>query len=99
MLRVPRSCTKLARSSARHLHCAQHARTIHSRTDNNRPTGSDRPTMSMSGQSMQSDNGGDGQVRAPPIIVHTESSPTDTGAPLKTIWDLQDENCILSKKL
>ena len=61
------------------------------------PTGSDRPPMSMSDQSMQSDNDGDGEVRAPPKTVHTESSPTDTGAPSKTVWDLQDENCILSK--
>ena len=40
---------------------------------------------------------GDGDARAPPITVHTESSPADTGVPSKTIWDLQDENCILSK--
>ena len=53
--------------------------------------------MAMSVQSTQSDDCGDGEVRAPPIAVHTESSPADTGAPSKTIWDLQDENCILSK--
>ena len=61
------------------------------------PTGSDRPPMSISDQSMQSNNGGDGEVHAPPITVHTENSPTDTGAPSETVWDLQDENCILSK--
>ena len=41
---------------------------------------------------MQSDDCGDGDARAPPITVHTESSPGDTGAPSKTIWDLKDEN-------
>ena len=56
------------------------------------PTGSDRPPMSISDQSMQSNNGGDGEVRSPPITIHTENSSTDTGAPSKT-----DENCILSK--
>ena len=61
------------------------------------PTGSDRPPMSMSDQSMQSDIDGDDEVRAPPKTVHTESSPTDTVAPSKTVRDLQDENCILSK--
>ena len=61
------------------------------------PTGSDRPPMSISDQSMHSNNGGDGEVRAPPITVHTENSPTDTGAPSETVWDLQDEKRILSK--
>ena len=61
------------------------------------PTGSDSPPMAMSDQGTQSDNCGDGDARAPPITVHTEMSPADTGAPPKTIWDLQDENCILSK--
>ena len=60
-------------------------------------TGSDRPPLSISDQSMQSNNGGDGETRAPPITVHTENSSTDTGAPSKTVWNLQDENCILSK--
>ena len=36
-------------------------------------------------------------MRAPPITVYTESSTADTGVQSKTIWDLQDENCILSK--
>ena len=34
-------------------------------------------------------------MRARSITVHTESSPGDTGAPSKTIWE--DEKCILSK--
>ena len=62
------------------------------------PTGSDSPPMAMSAQSTQSDDCGDGDTRAPPITVHTENSSADTGAPSKTIWDLQDETCILSKK-
>ena len=61
------------------------------------PTGFDSPLMAMSEQSTQSDDCGDGDARAPPITVHTESSPGDTGVPSKTIWDLQDENCILLK--
>ena len=61
------------------------------------PTGSDSPPMAMSDQSTQSDDCGDGDTRAPPITVHTENSPADTGAPSKTTWDLQDKNCILSK--
>ena len=61
------------------------------------PTGSDSPPMAMSDQITQSDDCCDGDARVPPITVHTESSPADTGAPSKTIWDLQDENCILSK--
>ena len=36
-------------------------------------------------------------VRAPPIAVHTESSHDDTGAPSITIWNLEDDKCILSK--
>ena len=60
-------------------------------------TGSDRPPLSISDQSMQSNNGGDGEARAPPITVHTENSSTNTGAPLKMVWNLQDDNCILSK--
>ena len=61
------------------------------------PTGSERPPMSISDQSTQSDNHGDGEMRAPPISVHTGSSTADTGAQSKTIWNLEDENCILSK--
>ena len=61
------------------------------------PAESDSPPMAMTDQSTQSDDCGDGDVRAPPITVHTENSPADTGAPSKTIWDLQDENCRLSK--
>ena len=61
------------------------------------PPGSDRPAMSISDQSTQSDNRGDIEVRAPPITVHTENSSTNTGAPSKAVWDLQDEICILSK--
>ena len=61
------------------------------------PTGSDSPPMAMSDQSTRSDDCGDGDARAPPMTVHTENSPADTSAPSKTIWDLQDENCILSK--
>ena len=37
-LRAPRSHAKLARCGEWHFHCTQHARTIHSRTDNSRPT-------------------------------------------------------------
>ena len=48
------------------------------------PTGSDSPPMAMSDQSTQSDDCGDGDARAPPITVHTESYPADTGAPSKT---------------
>ena len=36
-------------------------------------------------------------MRAPPISVHTESSTTNTGAQSKTVWNLEDANCILSK--
>ena len=53
--------------------------------------------MSISDQSTQSDNQGDGEMCAPPITVHTESSTADTGAQSKTIWNLEDANCILSK--
>ena len=53
--------------------------------------------MAMSDRSTQSVDCGDGDARAPPISVHTENYPADTGAPSRTIWDLQDENCILSK--
>ena len=61
------------------------------------PTGSDSPLMAMSDQSTQSEDCGDSDACAPPITVHTENSPADTGTPSKTILDLQDENCILSK--
>ena len=61
------------------------------------PTGSDIPEITISDQDTQSDNGGDGEVRAPQTTVHTDSSTTDTGAQSKTIWKLQDDNCILSK--
>ena len=36
-------------------------------------------------------------MRAPPISVHTENSTANTGAQSKTIWNLEDANCILSK--
>ena len=61
------------------------------------PTGADSAPMAMSDQSTQSDDSGEGDARASPMTVHTDSSPADTGAQSKTIWDLQDENCILSK--
>ena len=60
-------------------------------------TGSDSPLMVMSDRSMQSDDCDDDDARAPSITDHTENSPTDTGAPSRTSWDLQNENCILSK--
>ena len=47
--------------------------------------------MSISDQSTQNDNQDEGQMRAPPISVHTESSTTNT------VWNLDDANCILSK--
>ena len=61
------------------------------------PTGSDNPPLARSDQGTQSDDCGDGDALAPPITVHTENSPADTDKPSKTIWDLQDESCILSK--
>ena len=60
-------------------------------------TGSDNPPMVMSDRSMQSDDCDDGDARASPITDHTENSPADTGAPSRTSWNLQYENCILSK--
>ena len=47
------------------------------------PAGSDSPPMAMSDQSTQSDDCGDGDARAPPITVHTENSPADTGRAMK----------------
>ena len=61
------------------------------------PTRSDNPQMAMSEQSMQSENFADNDVRTPPITVHTESSHDDTGVPSITIWNLEDDKCILSK--
>ena len=61
------------------------------------PTKSDNSQMAMSEQSTQSENFGDNDVCAPPITVHTESSHDDTGAPSITIWNLEDDKCILSK--
>ena len=46
---------------------------------------------------MHSDDCDDGDARTSPITDHTENSPADTGTPSRTSWDLQDENCILSK--
>ena len=53
--------------------------------------------MAMSEPSTRNENFGDDDVRAPPITVHTESSHDDTGVPSITIWNLQDDKCILSK--
>ena len=58
------------------------------------PTGSDRPTMSISDHSTQND---EGQIRAPPISVHIERSTANTGVQSKTTWNLEDTKCILSK--
>ena len=61
------------------------------------PTGSDNPQMATSEQNTQSDKSSEDDVRAPPITVHTESSHGDTGAPSMTIWNSEDDKCILSK--
>ena len=61
------------------------------------PTGSDSPQMATSEQNTQRENSSEDDVRAPPITVHTESSHDDTGAPSMTIWNLEDDKCILTK--
>ena len=61
------------------------------------PRRSDNSQMAMSEQSTQSENLNDNDVRAPPITVHMESSHDDTGAPSITIWNLEDDKCVLFK--
>ena len=58
------------------------------------PTGSDNPPLARSDRNMQSDVG---DARASTITDQTEDSPADTNTPARTNWDLQDENCILSR--
>ena len=58
------------------------------------PTGSDNPPLARSDRNMQSDVG---DARASTITDQTEDSPADTNTPARKVWDLQDENCILSK--
>ena len=58
------------------------------------PTGSDNLPLARSDRNMQSDVG---DARSSTITDQTEDSPADTNTPARTVWDLQDENCILSK--
>ena len=58
------------------------------------PTGSDNPPLARSDRNMQCDIG---DAHASNITDQTEDSPADTNTPARTVWDLQDENCILSK--
>ena len=90
-LQIPRPVGQTWRAA--HLLCSVRAHHLHSRL-----TQADQsPTESGGVQRTGSVTSNEDDARASVITDQSEDIPTDTNTPPKTVWDLQDANCILSK--